>query len=79
MENLRNRVDVKLANNKKYYLKCASKPNYMSHKIFDNNLVAISKSKLALRPNKPAYTGMCILKFSKVLMDEFYYDCIKNR
>ena len=37
MENLRNRVDVKLAKNKKYNLKCTSKPKYMSHKIFDNN------------------------------------------
>ena len=41
MENLRNRTDVKLVNNKKDYLKCTSKPSYMSHKIFDNNLVAI--------------------------------------
>ena len=37
MENLRNRINVKLVNNKKYYLKCTSKPNYMSYKIFDNN------------------------------------------
>ena len=29
-------------------LKCTSKPSYMSPKIFDNNLVAIRKSKLAL-------------------------------
>ena len=41
MENLRNRTDVKLVNNKKDYLKRTSKPRYMSHKIFDNNLVAI--------------------------------------
>ena len=48
MENFRNRIDVKLGNNKKDYLKCTSKPSYMLHKIFDNNLVAICKSKLAL-------------------------------
>ena len=46
MENLRNRIDVKLANNEKDYLKCLSKPNYMLHKTFDNNLVAIRKSKI---------------------------------
>ena len=50
MENLRNRIDVKLVNNKGDYLKCISKPSYMSHKIFHNNLVAIRKSKLALKP-----------------------------
>ena len=43
MENLRNRIDVKLASNKKDYLKWTSKPSCMSNKIFDNGLVAIRK------------------------------------
>ena len=46
----------------------------MSHKIFDNNLVAIPKTKVLLKLNKPAYTGVCILELSKVLMYEFLYD-----
>ena len=79
MENLRNRIDVKLLKNKKDYLKCTSKPSYISHKIFDNNLVAIRKGKLALKLNKPAYIGMFILELSKVLMYEFHYDYIKNK
>ena len=48
MENLRNRIDLSLVNNEKDYLKYTSNPSYMSHKIFDDNLVAIHKSKLAL-------------------------------
>ena len=48
MVNLRNKINVKLVNNEKDYLKCTSKPSYMSHKIFGNDLVAIPKSKLAL-------------------------------
>ena len=79
MENLRNRIDVKLVNNEKDYLKCASKSNYMSHKIFGNNLVAICKSKLASKLNKSAYIGMCVLELSKVLMYEFHYDYVKNK
>ena len=63
MEALRNKINVKLVNNKKDYLKCTSKPSYMSHKIFGNNLVTILKSKLALKLNKPAYIGMCILAY----------------
>ena len=51
----------------------------MSHKIFDDNLVATSKSRLALKLNKPAYIGICILELSKVLMYEFHYDYIKNK
>ena len=46
MENLKNRIDVKLVSNKKDYLKSTSKPNYMSHKVFDNDLTAINKAKL---------------------------------
>ena len=33
MENLRSRIDVKLVNNEKDYLKCTSKPSYMLPKI----------------------------------------------
>ena len=51
----------------------------MLHKIFDNNLVALRKSKLALKLNKHAYIGTCILEFSKILMYEFHYDYIKNK
>ena len=69
MENLRNRIDVKLVNKDKDYLKCTSKPSYMSHKIFDNNLVAIRKSKIALKLNKLAYIIMCILELSKILIN----------
>ena len=37
----------------------------MWQKIFDNSLVMMRKSNVSLKHNKPAYTGMCILKLSK--------------
>ena len=77
MENLRNKIDVKLINNEKDYLKCTSKPSYISHKKFGNNLVTIRENKLALKLKKPAYIGMWILKLSKLLMYEFHYNYIK--
>ena len=46
MENLRNWIDVKLVTKEKGYLKFLSKPNYILHKTFGNNLVAIQKSKI---------------------------------
>ena len=79
MENLKNRIDVKLVSNKIDYLKQTSKPSQMSHKIFDNELVAIRKNKVTLTLNKSAYIGMCILELSQVLMYEFHYDYIKNK
>ena len=50
----------------------------MLHKTFTNNLVAIRKSKVALKLSKPAHTGMCILEMAKVLVYKFHYDYIKN-
>ena len=79
MDNLRNRINGKLVNKKKDYLKCTSKPSYLLHKIIDNNLFAVCKSKLALKLNKPAYIGMCVLELCKVLMYKFHYDYIKNK
>ena len=79
MENLRNRINVKLVNNKNHYLKWTTKLSYMLQKIFDTNLVAIRKSKIALKLNKPAYTRMCTLESTKVLIREFHYDYHKNK
>ena len=78
MENLRNRIDEKLVSNKKDYLKWTSKPSYMSHKIFDNDLAATRKSKVTLTFNKTTYIWMSILELSKVLMYKFHYDYSKN-
>ena len=51
----------------------------MAHKVFVNNFGAVRKSKVALKFNKAAFIGMCILELSKVLMYEFLYDYIKNK
>ena len=46
MEDLRNRIDAKLVNKEKDYLKWASKRSYLLQETFDNDLVAIRKIKL---------------------------------
>ena len=79
MENLRHRIDVKLVSNTKDYLKWTSKPSYMSHKTFDNDLVTIRKNKVTVMLTKPAYIRMGILELRKVLMYEFHYNYIKNK
>ena len=48
MENIRNRVDIKLATNKEKLLKYVSKPSFISSKIINENLVAIQKLKVDL-------------------------------
>ena len=79
MDNLRNRVDVRLVNNKKYYLKWTPKPNLAIEKLFRNDLVAIHKIKTTLTLNKLAFFELSILEFSKVPMYEFHYDHIKSK
>ena len=79
MENIRKRVDVKLVTNPDKLLKLASKPTFVSSKIFNNDLVAVHKIKETLTLNRPAYVGMCILDLSKVLMYKFHYNYIKDK
>ena len=79
MENIRKRVDVRLVTDEKKLLKYASKPTYVSSKIFNENLVAVHKIKETLTLNRPAYVGMCILDLSKTLMYDFHYNYIKNK
>ena len=79
MENIRKRVDVRLVTSKEKLLKLASKPTYVSSKIFNENLVAVHKIKETLILNRPAYVGMCILDLSKTLMYDFHYNYIKSK
>ena len=62
MENIRKRTNVRLINDSKEYLKCVSKPNFISQKIFDKNFVAVHQIKSVLTLNKPIYVGFCILE-----------------
>ena len=78
MENIRKKVDVRLVTSKEKLLKLASKPTYVSSKIFNENLVAVHKIKETLTMNRPAYVGMCILDLSKTLMYDFHYNYIKH-
>ena len=66
MENIRNRVDIKLINDrKKAAEKLSSKPNFKHCNIFCENFVAIHMKKTKLKFNKPVYLGMYILDISK--------------
>ena len=79
MENLRKRVDVRLVTDKEKLLKLASKPSYVSSKIFNENLVAVHKIKETLTMNRPAFVGACILDLSKTFMYDFHYNYIKYK
>ena len=77
MENIRNRVNVKLVNNEEKARKLIAKPNYKSSKIFSENLISVHMKKTSLVMNKPVYLGACILDLSKTIMYDFHYNYIK--
>ena len=78
MENLRKRINVRLVNNKKDFLKYTSRPTFVTHKIFGKNYAAIHEIKPVLILNKPIYVGFTVLELSKWLMYDFHYNFIKK-
>ena len=79
MENIRNRVNVKLVNTEEKFKKLSAKPNYKGRKIFNENLISVHMKKTSLTMNKPVYLGMCILDLSKTIMYDFHYNYIKPK
>ena len=78
MENLRKRINVRLVNNEKDFLKYTSRPTHITHKIFGKNYAAIHEIKPVLALNKPIYVGFTVLELSKWLMYDFHYGFIKK-
>ena len=79
MENVKKRVNVKVINNKKDYLKVVSRPSFVSRNILDKNLVAVHKMKPVLLLNKPVYVGFSILELSKMIMYDWHYNYIVSK
>ena len=73
MENIRNRVDIRLVTRESQAKKLTCKPNYQHQSIFSKNLAAVHMKKVSLKFNKPVYLGMSILDLSKTLMYDFHY------
>ena len=65
MENLQKRINLRLVNNEKDFLKYSSKPTHITHKIFDKTYAAIHEIKPVVTLNKPVYIGFTVLELSK--------------
>ena len=76
MENIRNRVDVRLVGNMAKAQKLIVKPNLKHWACFDENLIGVHLKRIKLVFNKPVYCGMSILDISKTLIYDFHYNYI---
>ena len=79
LENIRNRVDIRLISTDNVAQTLTAKPNYDCCTIFDENLIAVHMKKTELYFNKPVYLGMSIPDLSKYLMYDFHYNYIKTK
>ena len=79
LENIRNRVDIRLISTDIVAEKLAAKPNYDCCTIFDENIIAVHMKKTKLYFKKPVYLGMSIVYLSKYLMYDFHYNYIKTK
>ena len=72
MENLRKRINVRLVNNEKGFLKYTSRPTYITHKFFGKDYAAIHEIKTVLILNKLIYVGFTVLDLSKWKIYDFH-------
>lgn len=72
MENVRNRMLVRIVRTTKMMLKLISKQTYQKRKLLDEDLAVVFSKNENITLNKPIFGGANILDLSKLLMFKFY-------
>ncbi|KAL4147912.1 hypothetical protein QTP88_002239 [Uroleucon formosanum] len=78
MENVRNRMDMKLVSDEKKCAKLINRITFKNITIYNNELAAVQLDKDVLKFDKPIYIGFSILDVSKTLMYDFHYSSMKK-
>lgn len=80
MENVRDRIDLKVAFDEDYYKKYVGMPNFNSSKILvDDKMMLMKLDKKTVKLDKPIYAGFTILELSKYHMYDFHYNIMKPK
>jgi len=79
MEQVRNRVNVRLICDPNKLAKAVSRPTFRRAEIINDDLTMICGARQRVTFNKPISVGFTILDISKLIMYEFYYDYLKPR
>jgi hypothetical protein len=77
MENVRNRVDIRLATSEKQHNNLAKKTNYQSTTIFSENLSSARMKRTVVKLDKPIYLGAAISDLSMIVMYDLWYNYAK--
>ena len=78
IENIRGRMNFKLANNEKTANDYLNAPELLNRTIFGENLVGFEFVKRKIMLNKPVAVGVTILAYSKTLMYDLWYNKLKK-
>ena len=79
MEIVRKHRDIKLVTTERRKNYLMSEANYHTTKFFTKKLLTIEMKQTQMYMNKPVYLGLSILELRKILMYEFWYDCVKQK
>jgi len=79
LEQVRNRVNVRLIADENKLLKAVSKVSFRRSEIVNENLVMVRAARNKIKLNKPIAVGFSILELSKLIMYEFYYGYLKTK
>ena len=80
MENVRKHRDIELVTTERRRNYLVSEPKYDATEFLTENLLAVEmKKRTDLLMSKPVYLRLSLLELSKILMHEFWYDCVKPK
>jgi hypothetical protein len=79
VENVRNRREISLCNNRSALKRKCDSPLLKGIRIFNETLVAVEMQKSSVLINKPTAVGFSVLELSKLLMYRFHYEIMKPR
>jgi len=76
VENVRKRANVHLIADPAKFVRSVSKASYKRSSIINANLAMVENYHAKAVQSKPIAIGCAILEFAKLVMYEFYYDCL---
>lgn len=78
MENVRNRVDIRIVTTDKQFQKLVRQTRFVERKIISDDVVAVQMRRNNVKMDKPIYVGMTVLDVSKVHMYHFHYKLMQE-
>ena len=79
MENVRNRINMKLVNDRKKKANLVRKINFKHATKFGEKIAAVHMKKTKVTLDKPIFVGAAILDLSKIHMFKFHYGYVKKK